>query len=432
MQLYYSVPDGTEDALVFGKAHYSWRVASMHFTDMLAEKSVKTQLLRMPHMYDSPIAARDFKEQHPPVHAIFRPFDQVRLLKPGYNIGVIVWEFDELSGGADLSDRYDTHPFHNQVRMLASLDEVWTASTYAKKVFKDVGIENTYVIPAPIAAPCKPRTDTKSLRSLTFISSSTLNMSHLRSPESNLLANKNTTRPLYQQPALQGLASKKVYLSILNPGDERKNLNAMLKAFGGFSKKNADAILIIKCSIDNIRTTLEIVQRDTIRAKLRDTVSLASPNIILVSSALNEEQLAELYAIADFYLCTSRCEGQNLPLLEAMASGVVPVSTNNTAMADYIDERNAFVIESRKVLVDNQNATAHRDRPLHWYEANEYDTLRALKASATADDATLTAKSQAAVRTVTDKFGYDAVFTLISERMSAIGKKFEGGWRPNV
>ncbi len=432
MRFYYSVPEGTENALVFGKAHYSWRIASMHFTEMLAIKGVETELLRAPHIYDSPIAAQQFKDAHPPVHAIFRPFDQVRLLKPGYNIGVIVWEFDELSGSAELSDRHDTHPFHNQVRMLATLNEVWTASTYAQKVFKDAGIENTHVIPAPIALPASPRAGTKSLRSLTFISSSTLNMSHLRSPESNILANKHTTRPLYQQPVLQGLPAKKVYLSILNPGDERKNLNAMLKSFGGFSKKNPDAILIIKCSIDNIRTTLEIVQRDTIRAKLRDTVSLACPNVILISAALNDEQLAELYALADFYLCTSRCEGQNLPLLEAMASGVIPVSTDNTAMADYIDQHNSFVIESRKVAVDNQNATAHRDKPLHWYEADEYDTLRALNASAAADEAMLAEKSSAAVKTVADKFGYDAIFNLISERMGTIGKKFEDGWKPNV
>ena len=56
-----------------------------------------------------------------------------------------------------------------------------------------------------------------------------------------------------------------------------------------------------------------------------------------------------LYEAADFYLCTSIAEGQNLPMLEAMSFGVVPVSPRHTAMRDYLDNDNSVEVSFRQV-----------------------------------------------------------------------------------
>ena len=62
--------------------------------------------------------------------------------------------------------------------------------------------------------------------------------------------------------------------------------------------------------------------------------------------------MTKLLQTANFYLCTSSTEGLNLPMIQAMSNGVVPISTRATAMADYINEKNAIVIENDNILTD--------------------------------------------------------------------------------
>lgn len=421
---FFSVPVGTEEKLVFGKAHYSWRIAADHFIAMFEQESIAPRLVVSPHMYDSEVSMSYLMKGRAgvPVHMIFRPFSDVRLLKPAYNIGVIVWEFDSLNGCDGLNDLPDTHPFHNQIRMLKILDEVWTASSYAKNVYERYGVKNVKLIPAPIKLRYTGRRARKNLNLLSFVNSSTVDMSHQRSPHSNYLLNARNTKALSQQEILKDRGSRKVYISILNPGDERKNISVLLKAFAGFHKKNPDAILIVKCSIDNIATTLEVVQRDTIRHKLQDTVSVSSPGIILISASLNQDELNEFFDIADFYVCTSRCEGQNLPLLEAMASGVVPISVSNTAMSDYIEEENSFLINSEKSPVSNGNATAHFGEKMHWFEASERDVLAALVASYDSSEEILEKKRSACAKMITEKYSPKAVFAKVEDSFLNIEK----------
>ena len=71
--------------------------------------------------------------------------------------------------------------------------------------------------------------------------------------------------------------------------------------------------------------------------KFANGTTIESDRIAFFNAFLSEAQMTALYSLADFYLCTSVAEGQNLPLLEAMAHGTVPVTTANTAMLDYID-----------------------------------------------------------------------------------------------
>jgi glycosyltransferase involved in cell wall biosynthesis len=69
--------------------------------------------------------------------------------------------------------------------------------------------------------------------------------------------------------------------------------------------------------------------------------------VVFLLDYLSDAQMAALYALADFYLSAPHCEGYNLPLLEAMAIGTVPVSNRHTAMIDYIDDSNSVIVEHK-------------------------------------------------------------------------------------
>ena len=55
--------------------------------------------------------------------------------------------------------------------------------------------------------------------------------------------------------------------------------------------------------------------------------------------------MVSLYKSARFYLTAASTEGLNLPLIEAMSFGIVPVSPRHSAMIDYINPCNALIIE---------------------------------------------------------------------------------------
>ena len=98
--------------------------------------------------------------------------------------------------------------------------------------------------------------------------------------------------------------------------------------------------------------------------------------------------MSALYCIADFYICTSAAEGQNLPLLEAMAHGSVPVSTGNTAMADYITADNAFQIAERSVPnISEHMAGTIAGKPFNIHSTNSRDVSAALAQSRAATPA---------------------------------------------
>ena len=84
-----------------------------------------------------------------------------------------------------------------------------------------------------------------------------------------------------------------VYTSVFNPTDGRKDWESIVTAFCFALGSRSDAILILKITFN-----------------------------------------------------ASKCEGQCLPLMEFMSAGKPAISPANTAMRDYIDDNNAFVVDS--------------------------------------------------------------------------------------
>ena len=156
--------------------------------------------------------------------------------------------------------------------------------------------------------------------------------------------------PIPYSPSDRLELSGTVYTSIFNPFDQRKNWQDLLGSFLSALGDRDDASLVLKLAVsktmagEGLHNVLSYYQR----LRLRHRAKLA-----VISAYLSDEQMVELARASTFYLNTSRAEGACLPVQDFLAAGRPAVAPAHTAMAEYIDERLAFVVPSQS-------------EPTHW------------------------------------------------------------------
>ncbi|GAB5452323.1 MAG: hypothetical protein Hals2KO_26510 [Halioglobus sp.] len=136
--------------------------------------------------------------------------------------------------------------------------------------------------------------------------------------------------------ALQGV----VYTSVFNPDDGRKNWEDMVTAFCWAFRDCEDATLLLKMSNKNASTFLGTLKL------LFSTLPAFKCRVVAVHGLLSDAELRALAGATHFVVNTSLCEGQCLPLMEFMAQGIPAIAPDHTAMADYVNKDNAFVVAS--------------------------------------------------------------------------------------
>lgn len=131
-----------------------------------------------------------------------------------------------------------------------------------------------------------------------------------------------------------------VYVSVFNPEDGRKNWKDIVTAFCWAFRDDPTKTLLLKMSHHN---------RSVFMGDLLLLFSRLYPfqcRIVAVHGYLSEDELDQLKAATHYYVNASGAEGQCLPLLEFLASGVPAIAPNHTAMGSYISDENAFVVDS--------------------------------------------------------------------------------------
>jgi glycosyltransferase involved in cell wall biosynthesis len=136
---------------------------------------------------------------------------------------------------------------------------------------------------------------------------------------------------------LQGV----VYTTIFNPADGRKNWIDMLAGFVWAFRGTPDATLVLKLThsdmLEGMQQVLEhLVKLGPFRCR-----------VVLIHGMLSDAAYGALIEATSFTVNTSDGEGQCLPLMEFMSAGRPAVAPRHTAMIDYIDDDNAFVVSSR-------------------------------------------------------------------------------------
>lgn len=137
----------------------------------------------------------------------------------------------------------------------------------------------------------------------------------------------------------------------------RKNWSNIILGFQKSLEDGLDAHLIIKTD----RTALA-------RSELAKLVHRKfSHKFSLVDGDLSDQGMAGLYASVDGFICASRGEGFCLPVAQAMAAGLLVISTQSGGLMDYFDDSVGVVIPQNgfeKQSMDNYPQFSSKNWPV--------------------------------------------------------------------
>ncbi|MBV9758505.1 MAG: hypothetical protein JO047_15765 [Alphaproteobacteria bacterium] len=404
------------DGFVPGEAHYSYGLARSKFLDLLRSLNYQIQILARPELFFSEVSHRGLKFPLAGTpHLIFKPFEHIRLLKGARNIACLAWEFDRLLTAETAKE--PLLPMEDYVQVAQKLDEIWTPSRFTRDTFARHGFDRCHIIPAPIADhpvdAVRRRRDVPPVLLTNFVFGGGWYQPRM------LRSSSYMTLPEVLNEHYGGRRPK-VLISVFNPADWRKNPGPMLRAFLAFHQLHPDTLLIVKFVSDPSLGHLEHILDHHIRIRMQDVHHAFSFAIWVTDEFLPVDTYRQLLGFADYYVCTSYCEGQNLPLQEAMNCGVVPVSVAHTAMADYLHEQNAIVIPSKLTALGIEESSAKRIHGARWFGVSDTDVFQALIRARSLAGREYDALSAAARLTVQDQFGYGTVARLIENRLAGL------------
>jgi glycosyltransferase involved in cell wall biosynthesis len=384
------LPFNPIEEVKFGRAHYSWKIVADLYRHGLEAAGIETQIVTRPEIYQSKIAQNVFGVRHDDIHIAVKPIEHIRPFPGMKNIFVAGWEFPQFS-----TSSFNGNPLNDHIKILKRADQVWCWSNFTTNNLRLYGINAAITMPPPVIIPgVSDEITVDDIRTLA------LNTSRVPVPtDFKKLAD-----------VLGAFENSTIFFSVLNPFDRRKQINLMLTAFQSALSKNQNMILIVKLVIDNIGTTLGNIQEI-----LPAYYGFHGENdrIIFIGETLTKSQMVKLMQKADFYLCTSSTEGLNLPMIESMFHGVVPVSPKASAMADYIHEENSIVIEYEESLTDGPYHYLHNYLPTTHFPPRLTSVIDALILASDISEGAYRSLSDRAKKDVYEKYSVKAFTTKI-------------------
>ncbi|MBP9713689.1 MAG: hypothetical protein KBD60_08360 [Sterolibacterium sp.] len=131
-----------------------------------------------------------------------------------------------------------------------------------------------------------------------------------------------------------------VYTSVFNPGDDRKNWGDMLTAFCYAFRDEPRAVLLLKMTHHALGSFLGQFHY------LLQRIGPVQCRILILHGFLDDNAYRQLIDASTYCVNTSRCEGLCLPLMEFMSQGIPAISPRHTAMLDYVNANNTFIVAS--------------------------------------------------------------------------------------
>lgn len=119
--------------------------------------------------------------------------------------------------------------------------------------------------------------------------------------------------------------------------DQRYCFLSIRPFFNGKYANDITANVIIKLSLyeEFHRMKFLIVGEGKLFQKLTAPL-LQFENVILKNSFLQQEEIADIHKQYGIFLCPTRQDAQGVSMCEAMSSGLVPITLNNTAIPEFI------------------------------------------------------------------------------------------------
>ena len=141
-----------------------------------------------------------------------------------------------------------------------------------------------------------------------------------------------------------GAVGELLYTAILNPNDGRKNWEDIITAFVYALRDKPGATLLVKIANEHLNMFFEDIFTFFMRLHPFEC------RVVFIHGYLADDEYQQMVAHSHYIVNASRGEGQCLPLMEFMSSGVPAIAPRNTAMLDYIDPTNAFIVETSPEL----------------------------------------------------------------------------------
>lgn len=144
--------------------------------------------------------------------------------------------------------------------------------------------------------------------------------------------------------ALKGAEGLFTFLSI-GEWVARKGFDLLIKAFVREFSSFDDVCLILKCHCtgSDYDPTGKLIQRN-IDKLVSAEKKKKPPRIFLIPNTIPGPEMASLYRMSHCFVLSSRGEGWNMPIFEAMACGIPVIATNWSAYLDYLNDENAYLI----------------------------------------------------------------------------------------
>ena len=411
--------------LPLGFAHYSYGSVCQKFQRLFKEGGLSAQELIRPEIYakasDVPgeITGR-------PLHIAFKPYEEIRLLKGAANVAHVAWEFDRLPSFAGLP--FD-HPrranmLNDYVHMLSLVSEIWVGCDYTKRVFEAQGLAHVEIMPAPIETGRAPPERLPLIGAMRQIGCLELTRNAMAAVLEGSITPRLDRVTLFRAAETRATGGR-VFLSVFNPGDPRKNVAALLLGFQEFQsqRKHRDLLiikLVLPASADSLRDALTKDLPKYFDYSGVPFSFLDCGNIVVVPEHLSTEDLASLYQAADFYVCTSAAEGQGLPLQEAMAAGLVPISPAVTAMEDYVKDNHAIIMQPKRAPIPMSVAQAYGLSDLSWKLVDSHEVVLALTKAVALSPMEYQRRARAAWKFIHDNYGFDAIRQRLLARLEEL------------
>jgi len=147
----------------------------------------------------------------------------------------------------------------------------------------------------------------------------------------------------------------------------RKNIGCSIDAWKEFAKDKDDVafILLTRSRVDKFGEWVIPVDYD-----LQEWSGV--PGLIIVDDIVNETTLPLFYQISDSFLLPTIGEGFGLPLIEAMACGSIPITTNFSGHTDFCkNNENSLLLDGIDYYA-GWNTKRKFVPPEHMYQALEF------------------------------------------------------------
>ncbi|MDR3571294.1 MAG: glycosyltransferase [Candidatus Pacebacteria bacterium] len=364
-----------------GAANYSYNIVADRLRTALRYAGLSVHDVDFPGVYTTELAINNLKQRIAPqdrfCHMAVKPLDHIELMRGVPNVIYYAWEFDRLT-----AQRTNNDPRTNQLLLLRQFDKIMVPCTFQHDVFQTSGLTQTVVVPIPVPIGNDSDALTSALK---------LNAFDFRNRE-NILLDMHSLNQLYKG---------RIFLSVFNPLDPRKNFRNILMAAASI---DTHAVFIFKFTLDpNKTSTAWIIKRFGI-----DGVRVGKALIYFIPSYISEHDMHRLMQTANFALSASTAEGQNLPLLEGMAHGQIPVAPRHTAMLDYIDSDTSCVIASRPVKAPARTSYLG-EADLRMHISNSEDISSAINNALSLSDTAVGFRSKACQSLVSRRYSTEAV-----------------------